>query len=362
MYAIIDIETTGGNALTDKITEIAIYVHDGEKVIDEYSTLINPGRTIPPYVQQLTGITDKMVSVAPTFSEVAEEIKRFTENYIFVAHNSQFDYSFVRQEFRGIGYSYTRPTICTVSFSRKILPGFRSYGLSSLCEKLTIGNSSRHRAAGDALATVKLFEILLEQGGREMLPQVVKLPVAEMQLPDCIRPEVMQKLPSTPGIFYFLNQKDEIIYLGKGLNIRKCVLQIVTKSTNKKSFKMREELHDIRFEETGSVVLATILEYFELKKHKPPFNKKHEKLFQAGFTLYRNSGYLVLRGRSYDEEAFIKLEDGNVTGFTYISKESQVSVEDLMITLPSNNYINLLVQKAIAKRHFLRLINAQFKN
>src|SRR5436190_19475496 len=107
-----------------------------------------------------------------------------------------------------------------------------------------------------------------------MIAQVVKSPVSEMQLPDCIRPEVMQKLPSTPGLFYLLNKNDEIIYLGKGLNIRRCILQIVTKSNNKKSFKLREELHDIRTEETGSILLAGIMEYYELKKHKPAFNKR----------------------------------------------------------------------------------------
>ena len=357
MYAIIDIETTGGNAFTDKITEIAIYVHDGEKIIDEYASLINPGRSIPPYVQQLTGITDAMVSVAPTFSDVAEEIKKFTEDYIFVAHSSQFDYSFIRQEFKDIGYSYARPTLCTVSFSRKMMPGHKSYGLSSLCQRLNIGNNSRHRAASDAMATVKLFEILLSQGGNEFIENIIKQPSAELKLPSIIRPEIMQALPPTPGLFYLLNKSDEIIYLSKCINIRKNVISLLTKSGNKKSLRLREETNDVRFEPTGSVLLATILEYFELIKHQPSFNKKNIKAFQPGSFFKNFNGYVVLRGRTNDEETFIRMWEGTVTGFTYVNMESQLPVEDLMIQLPNNKYITQVVQKAIGRHHFLRLID-----
>ena len=113
-YAIVDIETTGGLATRDKITEIAIVLHDGEKVIDQYQTLVNPERSIPPYISDMTGITDQMVADAPLFCEVAKDIVLKTEGAVFVAHNARFDYGFLREEFARLGYAYTRKQLCTV--------------------------------------------------------------------------------------------------------------------------------------------------------------------------------------------------------------------------------------------------------
>jgi DNA polymerase-3 subunit epsilon len=160
LYAIIDIETTGGSPKTDKITEIAIYVHDGQKVVDEFVTLINPQRNIPYFITKLTGINDEMVKNAPKFYEVAKKIVELTDNKIFIAHNVSFDYGFVKSEFNSLGYSYNRECLCTVKLSRKLIPGKRSYSLGNICSDLGININDRHRAAGDALATVKLFELL----------------------------------------------------------------------------------------------------------------------------------------------------------------------------------------------------------
>ena len=162
MYAIIDIETTGGNPRTDKITEIAVLVHDGKKVVNEFSTLINPECKIPYHISQITGITNEMVSNAPRFYEVARQLVEITENAVFVAHNVAFDYGFVKQEFKRLGYDFSREQLCTVRLSRKIIPGHRSYSLGNLCEELRIPIVGRHRAMGDAEATAKLFDILLQ--------------------------------------------------------------------------------------------------------------------------------------------------------------------------------------------------------
>jgi DNA polymerase-3 subunit epsilon len=161
MFAIVDIETTGGSPETSRITEIAIFLFDGKDVVKEYTTLINPECFIPPNITRLTGITNEMVTDAPRFYEVARRIGEFTEDAIFVAHNVQFDYKFVQAEFKRLGYSYSRKTLCTVRLSRKYLPGYSSYSLGNICGELGIPISGRHRAAGDALATVKLFQKLL---------------------------------------------------------------------------------------------------------------------------------------------------------------------------------------------------------
>ncbi len=161
MYAIIDIETTGQSFRHGKITEIAIFVHDGFKIISSFNTLINPECYIPGFISNLTGIDNEMVKAAPKFYEVARKIIEMTQDKVFVAHNVSFDYKFVQEEFRQLGYDYQRKTMCTVRMGRKFLPGHQSYSLGKLCDELDISIIGRHRAAGDALATVKLFEIIL---------------------------------------------------------------------------------------------------------------------------------------------------------------------------------------------------------
>lgn len=163
MYAIVDIETTGESHKTGKITEIAIYIHDGEKIIDSFVSLINPECFIPEYITQLTGIDNQMVASSPKFYELARKIIEITENKIFVAHNVNFDYNFIQKEFKELGYEYSRQKLCTVKLSRKYLPGFRSYSLGKLCDKLNIEINGRHRAGGDAYATAKLLELIIQK-------------------------------------------------------------------------------------------------------------------------------------------------------------------------------------------------------
>jgi len=160
-YAIIDIETTGLSPKYEKITEVAIFIHDGKEIVDEFITLINPEKKIPYHIVQMTGITNRMVQLAPKFYEVAKKIVEITEGTVFVGHNVRFDYGFVRQEFLSLGYTYQRSTLDTVKLSRKLIPGHSSYSLGKLCKNLGINNHARHRAAGDALATAELFKLLL---------------------------------------------------------------------------------------------------------------------------------------------------------------------------------------------------------
>jgi DNA polymerase III subunit epsilon len=163
LFAIIDIETTGNNYKYGKITEIAIYQHNGYNVTGSYSTLIYPEMDIPYFITRLTGINNDMVGNAPKFYEVAKKIIEMTAGRIFVAHNVHFDYKFVKEEYKKLGYNFNRKTLCTVNLARKLLPGHPSYSLGKICKDLNIDIVGRHRAAGDALATVKLFEILLKK-------------------------------------------------------------------------------------------------------------------------------------------------------------------------------------------------------
>lgn len=298
MYAIIDIETTGGSAHTEKITEIAIYVHDGEKVIKEYSTLINPERSIPYFITSLTGITNEMVADAPRFYEVAKEIVEITEGMVFVAHNSNFDYSFVKQEFKSLGYDYSRKQLCTVKLSRKLMPGKKSYSLGKLCDELGIEINGRHRAAGDALATVYLFERLLELDKNKGLMQPAKKLILS-GIHHNFNPDKIYKLPKTAGVYYFFNDDEELIYIGKSNNIQKRIIQHFGNEKSARSIKMKGSIVDIHYQETGSELIALLLESDEIKKHKPIFNHAQRRSsFTNGFYKY------------YDQKGYMRLQIG----------------------------------------------------
>ena len=176
MYAIVDIETTGGKFNEEGITEIAIYKFDGHEVVDQFISLVNPERDIQPFVVQLTGINSNMLRNAPKFYEVAKRIIEITEDCILVAHNAQFDYRILGTEFRRLGYDYKRKTLCTVELSKDLIPGQASYSLGKLVRSLGIPVTDRHRASGDALATVKLFKLLLAKDtSKNIIQQSIKV-------------------------------------------------------------------------------------------------------------------------------------------------------------------------------------------
>lgn len=163
MYAVVDIEATGGNHVKGRIIEIAIILFDGEKIVSEYSTLVNPEVKIDWYVTKLTGIKNSMVADAPLFAAVADEILRLTKGNIFVAHDVDFDYKFLKEELRKVGLDFNEPKVCTLKLSAKHLPDASSYSLGKLCDEMgiPIPKEVRHRAAGDAVATAKLLGLLL---------------------------------------------------------------------------------------------------------------------------------------------------------------------------------------------------------
>ena len=163
MYAVVDIEATGGNHIKGKIIEIAIYIYDGEKIINEYATLVNPEVKIDWYVTKLTGINNAMVKDAPVFATVAKEINDIVKGQIFVAHDVDFDYMFLKTELKKAGFDLNEPKVCTIKLSGKVFPDAASYSLGKLSEELGIHipKEDRHRAAGDALATTKLLGMLL---------------------------------------------------------------------------------------------------------------------------------------------------------------------------------------------------------
>ncbi|WP_161891211.1 exonuclease domain-containing protein [Pontibacter russatus] len=304
MYAIIDIETTGGQPAQDRITEIAIFIHDGHQIVDQYNTLINPQRPIPFFISQLTGITDEMVQDAPKFYEVAKEIVEFTEGKVFVAHNVRFDYSFIKKEFADLGYTFQRKTLCTVRLSRSLLPGLPSYSLGKLCKSIDIELKQRHRAIGDAEATAVLFDRLLKlnrpvvDGNQNMAAdnttQVLKEEIKTSLLPPAIRKEQVDALPMVPGVYYFHNEAGEVIYVGKSINIKKRIIQhfnIDYKS--RKSLDFKNSIAEITYEVMGNELVALLFESAEIKRMKPHYNRQQRRsVFNTGIYVYEDgNGY-----------------------------------------------------------------------
>lgn len=296
MFAIIDIETTGRSPRFDKITEIAIFIHDGNNIIDEYCTLINPERNIPIHITSLTGISNEMVEDAPRFYEIARKIVELTENCIIVAHNVSFDYGFLRNEFRELAYDFNRITLCTVKLSRKIIPGFKSYNLGNLCMNLGINIISRHRAYGDALATVQLFEYLKSKNEKEGLK--VSFSTSRegkyKNLNGYIKPDDMDKIPEATGVYYLNDSDGNIVYIGKSKNIHSRIIAHFSSNISRRAQEMKNRVAGISYELTGSELLALLIESNEIKEHKPLYNRaqRRTKLAWGMFNFFDDKGYI----------------------------------------------------------------------
>ena len=301
MYAIVDIETTGGRYNEEGITEIAIIKYDGHQVVDTFVSLLNPERNIQPFVVNLTGINNEMLRNAPKFYEVAKRIIEITTDCTIVAHNANFDYRILRTEFKRLGFDYTKETLCTVELSKKLIPGLESYKLGKLCRSLGIPVTDRHRANGDAIATTKLFKLLLD---KDLQKTIVKNHVRhepKIQL-DTKLLNILEELPTSTGVYYMHKEDGEIIYIGKSKNIKKRVNQHFT-SSSPKSKKIQSLVVAVTYEITGSELVALLKESNEIKKNKPVFNRAQRR------TIYTHALYSFI-----DENGYINLKIDKADG------------------------------------------------
>jgi len=275
LYAILDIETTGGQFNEEGITEIAIYRYDGHEIVDQFISLVNPEIPIQPFVVKLTGISNAMLQSAPKFFEVAKRIIEICEGCIIVAHNTVFDYRVLRLEFRRLGYDFKAQTLDTVDLAQKLLPDMPSYSLGKLSRSLGIPVADRHRASGDAMATVKLFKMLLDKDvEKTIISTFIKTEVEKGLAPKLL--DIIDKLPSRCGIYYIHREDGKIIYIGKSLNIKKRVNQHFTGNSTR-SKKIQLEVFDVSYEETGSELIALLKESQEVKVNKPKYNRSQSK-------------------------------------------------------------------------------------
>jgi DNA polymerase-3 subunit epsilon len=293
MYAIVDIETTGGYAAANGITEISIQVFDGEKVTEKFESLINPNQPIPRFIQVMTGITDEMVSRAPEFEEVASTIYNLLHDKVFVAHNVNFDYSFVKAHLDQCGFILDSKKLCTVRLSRKILPGLPSYSLGKLCHSLGIEINNQHRAGGDTDATVEVFRQILKGDRNNFIQKSLQRNSKEFILPPNVPKEHFDQLPYTPGVYYFHDEKGKIIYVGKARNIRYRVnSHFSNNSQSRQKQNFLRHTFSISHQPCATELMACILESTEIKKLWPVFNYS-QKGWEDAYGIY---AYEDMRG------------------------------------------------------------------
>jgi DNA polymerase-3 subunit epsilon len=295
LYAILDIETTGGKYNEEGITEIAIHKYDGHQVVDTFISLLNPERSIQPFVVNLTGISNQMLRNAPKFYEVAKRIIEITSDCILVAHNAKFDYRILRTEFNRLGYGYERQTLCTVELSKKLIPHLESYKLGRLCRSLGIPVTDRHRANGDAIATTKLFKLLVDKDlQKSIISNTIRLEPKYQLDPKLI--DIVENLPTSTGVYYMHRSDGEIIYIGKSNNIKKRINQHFT-STSPKAKKIQLQVATVTYETTGSELVALLKESEEIKRNKPIYNRALRRTIftYALYSFTDDDGYTNLK-------------------------------------------------------------------
>jgi len=355
LYAILDIETTGGKFNEEGITEIAIYKYDGHDVVDQFITLVNPEKEIQPFVVNLTGINNKMLRNAPKFHEVAKRIIEITEDCIIVAHNSSFDYRILKTEYNRLGYDFKRNSLCTVELSRKLIQDQPSYSLGKLCKSLGIPMSDRHRASGDALATIQLFKLLIDKDSdKSIIENTVKYFDCKKSEEKLIK--LLDDIPTTLGVYYLHREDGHIIFMGKGSNIKSEINKQFIKTT-KRGKSIQERTASISYEPTGNLLITTLKYQLELEINKPKFNLRRKK--RVLFDNFNSDNMLLIdKGRTLDEHSVILIENNEVIGYCFTNlafQENQMDVLKTILTPIENKPLaktiikNYLRTKTVAK-------------
>jgi DNA polymerase III subunit epsilon len=317
-FALVDIETTGSHAKGHGITEIAIIISDGKQELERWETLVDPGSPIPMHITRLTGIDDDMVAKAPPFHQIADELREWLGDAVFVAHNVGFDYSFIRGHFEFLGQTWKSPKLCTVRMARKLLPGHGSYSLGNLCRDLDIGNDARHRAMGDCAATLELFHRMMALADApQTVDRMLDRNQRESWLPQHVQTEDFEKLPAGPGVYRFLDKAGVPLYIGMSHKVKHRVRTHFSGSMS--SARRQAFLRDTyRFEAepTGSTLMARLLEDELIRAHWPIHNRAQKSIpMRTAIVPYTDRlGYerLSMRQQRHTRDAircFFKTED-----------------------------------------------------
>ena len=341
MYAVLDLETTGGKFNEEGITEIAIYKFDGHEINDQFISLINPERPIQEFVVKLTGINNKMLRSAPKFYEVAKRILEITKDCVLVAHNAEFDTRILTTEFRRLGFEYQSNSLCTVELSRKLIPNEDSYSLGKLCRSLGIPMSNRHRASGDASATVQLFKLLLEKDkSKEIVQKTIKF-FDKRNLKDKLN-SIIENIPNKMGVYYVHDENGKVIFIGRGKNLKSEVNKLFLKES-RRAKRIQERVKNITFEFTGNELFTRLRYQIELETLQPKYNfiKRKKPLLED----FSHSDFIIQhKGRVVEEHAVILIENNEVSGYGFTNLSFQESQLEIL-----KNILTPIENKELAK-------------
>lgn len=356
MYAILDIETTGGKFNEEGITEIAIYKFDGHSVVDQFISLVNPEKEIQKFVVKLTGINNAMLRNAPKFYEVAKRIIEITTDCTLVAHNTAFDYRILSTEFERLGYDFNRNTLCTVELSQKLILDQPSYSLGKLTKALGIPMTDRHRASGDALATVQLFKLLLEKDTQKsIIQQSVKY--YDRRIEKQRLQKLIDAVPKELGLFYIHDADGKVIYVGRGKNAKAEVNRLFLKQT-KRAIKIQDRANSITFEKTGNDLFTRLKYYIELETLSPKYNFKKKR--KPNLQAFNNDNFLIIdKGREIEEHAIILIENNEVFGYGYTNlayQENKVDILKTMLTPIEDKELAKTIVKNYLNKHNVKKI------
>ncbi|MBK8892137.1 MAG: 3'-5' exoribonuclease [Dechloromonas sp.] len=273
--AFVDLETTGATATSDRITEIGIIEVDADGSVREWQQLVNPGTRIPPFIEQLTGISNELVAAAPPFAEVADETWRRLAGRLFIAHNARFDYGFLKNEFRRLGVTFRAPVLCTVKLSRSLFPEHKRHNLDSLIERHDLAVGARHRALADAQLIRQFWQKIHVDRSSDEIDAALKAQNARPSLPPYLDAGIVDDLPDTPGVYLFYAENDLPLYVGKAKDIRQRVLSHFSADhSSAREMNLAQQVRRIDWIETAGEIGALLKETALVKQLQPSHNRQ----------------------------------------------------------------------------------------
>ena len=364
MYTIVDLEATGGKFNEESIIEIAIYKFDGVSITDQFISLVNPEKEIHPYVEKLTGISSKMLKTAPKFHEIAKRVIEITSDSVLVAHNAQFDYRILQLEFKRLGFDFSMKSICTVILSQELLPEQESYKLGRLSRSLGIPIKDRHRASGDALATVELFKILLEKDVKQEIirKSIVEFPGEKM---DNIFKDVIDNLKENTGVFYIYNESNELVYIDFSKDIKNKLIKLFTSKKFIPKY-VQNNFKTIKVHPTGNVHIAILKTLQEINSLKPKINnnvdpKIFSKISKPEIINEDSDFVITFNGKKEADKSFILFKSGVIEGYGYFELfnniNSEKKINSRLVKLKESKRVKNYVYRLISEKRYKKLVN-----
>ena len=364
MYTIVDLEATGGKFNEESIIEIAIYKFDGVSITDQFISLVNPEKEIHPYVEKLTGISSKMLKTAPKFHEIAKRVIEITSDSVLVAHNAQFDYRILQLEFKRLGFDFSMKSICTVILSQELLPDQQSYKLGRLSRSLGIPIKDRHRASGDALATVELFKILLEKDVKQEIirKSIVEFPGEKM---DNIFKDVIDNLKENTGVFYIYNEKNELVYIDFSKDIKNKLIKLFTSKKFIPKY-VQNNFKTIKVHPTGNVHIAILKTLQEIDSLKPKINnnvdpKIFSKISKPEIINELSDFVITFNGKKEADKSFILFKSGVIEGYGYFELynniNSEKKINSRLVKVDESKRVKNYVYRLISEKRYKKLVN-----